>query len=97
MRASIRNQTLTLEARIAAAEVRTTGHELSDQTLEAFNHAGRVFACFARAGSLPEPEGLLRCLLESGVREDDAARYARMAFHEVRDEIMSNPALDLFA
>jgi len=92
---SIKSKAQTLEARIAEAESRTSGHGVSDEVLRAYERVATILACFVSDGRHPQPENVLRCLLERGIPEGEATRYAGMTFDMVRDELMADPALSL--
>lgn len=97
---NIKSQTQTLEARIAAAELRTSGQGVSDEVLQAYMRYASIICCFVRdwrdpQSEDPQPEEILRRLLESGIAEDEARRYACMTYDEMRDEFTNDPALDI--
>lgn len=88
--ARIRDRAATLEARIAAAESRVPDHGMPASVLDAYRRAADVLLCFCC-----EAEDIRGCLLQRGLSEDDAERYAGMAYDEARDELMAAPALDI--
>lgn len=85
---SIRRDLKSLEARIEVAERLTASPAISDEALRAYEHAARVIACFVCEWPKPAPEAILRCLLQSGLPEEDARRYASMPYSQARDELM---------
>lgn len=85
---SIRRDLKSLEARIEVAERLTVAPAISDEALQAYEHAARVIACFVCEWPKPAPEVILRCLLQSGIPEEDARRYASMSYSLVRDEVI---------
>lgn len=89
MRGSIKSKTASLELRIEAAEMLTTRPAVSDETLRAFEHAARVLACFACEFTRPSPEAVLHCLLQSGMPEVEAKRFASMSYSQAHDEVMN--------
>lgn len=93
MRGSIKSKTASLELRIEAAEMLTTRPAISDPTLRAYKHAGLVLGCFVCESPHPSPDAIQQCLLDKGLPEDEAARYACMTYRKAYSEVMG--AIDL--
>lgn len=91
----IKARTTTLEARIAAAEIRVPDHGMPASVLDAYRSAADVLSCFCCEGRDTEPGDIRTCLLQRGFSGEDAERYAGMAYDEARDELMAAPALDI--
>lgn len=85
---SIRRDLKSLEARIDAAERLTASPAISDEALRAYVYAGQIIACFVCDGARTKPEAVLQCLLQSGIPEEDARRYASVSYSRARDEVM---------
>lgn len=89
MRGSIKSKTASLELRIEAAEMLTTCPAISEERLRAFEHAGLVIACFVCEWPHPSADAIQQCLLDKGLAEDEAARYAGMSYSQAHDEVMN--------
>lgn len=88
----IKARTTTLEARIAAAEIRVPDQAMPASMLEAYQRAANVLLCFCERRDTA-PGDIRSCLLQRGFSGEDAERYAGMAYSEARDEVMAAPAL----
>ncbi len=86
---SIRRDLKSLEARIEAAKRLTAAPAVSDEALRTYEYAARVLVCFVCEWPKPAPEAILQCLLQSGIPEEDAQRYASMSYSQARDEVMN--------
>ena len=75
--------------------MRVPDHGIPDSVIKAYERVAKVLLCFCCDWPDTNQQTIRSCLLQRGFAGEEAERFARLTYYEARDELMSDPALNI--